>query len=311
MELFLQNMQTAAYQVFILYIIVAVGFAADRLGVFTEKTARASNDLMFYIVNPCVIINSFLNTEFTKQAGISFAIAFGVSFFAHFAGILLSSFFFNKKSGENSVIFKFACVYGNVGYMVLPLAKSVLGEEGVFLCSAAVVAFNTMAFTHGIRLMNKGRAVRFDPKSLILNPGVISILIGMPLFLFSVKPPEIITTPVSHIASLNTPLAMLIFGTYISRTKLKTTFKMPEQYTVIAIRLIAVPLTVLLLCRLLGFNSLLTVACMLSAAAPCANNTVMFSAKYGRDTGVASQVVAFNSFVSIVTLPVMIALSKL
>ena len=101
MELFLQNMQTAAQQVFILYIMVAVGFIADRLNVFTEKTARASNDLLFYIVNPCVIVNSFLNTPFTAESGKGFAIAMGCSAIAHLAGILFSIPLFNKKNKDN------------------------------------------------------------------------------------------------------------------------------------------------------------------------------------------------------------------
>ena len=311
MELFLQNMQTAAQQVFILYIMVAVGFIADRLNVFTEKTARASNDLLFYIVNPCVIVNSFLNTPFTAESGKSFAIAMGCSAIAHLAGILFSIPLFNKKDKDNSAIFKYACVYGNVGYMVLPLANSILGATGVFLCSGAVVVFNTLGFTHGIWLMNRGKDVKFELKSLILNPGVISVIIGLPLFLLSVKLPAIVSQPISHIANLNTPLAMLIFGTYISKTNLKTIFRMPEQYMIILVRLIAVPAVMLVVCKLFGLDQTLTVACMLSASAPCANNTVMFSAKYGKDTGLASQVVAFNSFVSIITLPIMIAISQL
>jgi len=36
----------------------------------------------------------------------------------------------------------------------------------------------------------------------------------------------------------------------------------------------------------------------------------MFAAKYGKDTGVASTVVAFCSLLSVLTIPVMIALSR-
>ena len=311
MELFLQNVQTAAQQVFILYIMVVAGFIADRAGVFTEKTARACNDLMFYIVTPCVIIGSFLNTEFTPQTGKSFAIALACSFLAHFVGIILATPFFNKKGDANNPIYKFAAIYGNVGYMALPLANAVLGAKGVFYCSGGVIALNTIAFTHGIWLMNKGKDVKFDLKKLVLNPGVISVLIGLPLFLFSVELPTLINTPISYVSNLNTPLAMLIFGTYISKTDLKTIFKIPQQYIVLAIRLFAVPLIMLSICKILSLDSTLTVACMISSAAPSANNTVMFSAKYDKDTGTASKVVAFNSFVSILTLPVMIAISQL
>lgn len=311
MTLFLQNMGAAAGQVLVLYIIAAVGFIADRFNVFTEKTARATNDLMFYVVTPCVIINSFLGTEFSSEAAKGFAAALGCSFLAHFLGIFAAAPFFNKRDKENSAVYKFASAYGNVGYMALPLANAVLGSEGVFYCSGGVIALNTLAFTHGIWLMNKGKNVKFDIKSLILNPGVISVIIGLPLFLFSIRPPEIIYKPIQLISDLNTPLAMLIFGTYISNTDLKTLFKNTSQYIVTAIRLVAVPLTMLCVCRFLKLPPVLTTACMISAAAPSANNTVMFSAKYGKDTGLASKIVAFSSFVSIVTLPVMIAVSQL
>ena len=65
MELFVQNCLIAAKQVVILYLIVAAGYVCDKTGIFTEKTARASNDLLFYLITPCVIINSFITTEFT------------------------------------------------------------------------------------------------------------------------------------------------------------------------------------------------------------------------------------------------------
>ena len=63
--------------------------------------------------------------------------------------------------------------------------------------------------------------------------------------------------------------------------------------------------------KLVGISGTLLTACIISASVPSANNTVMFSAKYGKDTGVASQVVAFNSALSVLTIPFMVALSKL
>ena len=57
--LFLQNVQTAAMQVAVLYVLVAVGFVCDKTGLYTEKAARLTNDLLFYIVTPAIIIQSF------------------------------------------------------------------------------------------------------------------------------------------------------------------------------------------------------------------------------------------------------------
>ena len=304
-------MQTAASQVAILYVMVAVGFAADKLHVFTEKAARAANDLMFYIVTPCIIIDSFINTEFSGDTAKGFAVTFTFSVASYLIGIAAASPFFNGKKETNGAVYKFAAIYGNVGYMALPLASAVLGAQGVFYCSGGIIVLNILAFTHGVWLMNKGRNVKFNLKSIILNPGVISVLIGLPFFLFSIKLPAVISQPVSFISDMNTPFAMIIFGTYIANTDLKTIFKNYQPYLVSAIRLIFVPVVILLLCRVFSLSPMLTTACMISAAVPSANNTVMFAAKYNKDTGAASKTIAINSFLSVITLPVMIALSKL
>ena len=94
MELFWQNCLIAARQVVILYIIVAAGYVCDKTGVFTEKTARASNNLLFYLITPCVIINAFLTTEFTAETAKGLAMAGGGAALTHLAGIALSVPFF-------------------------------------------------------------------------------------------------------------------------------------------------------------------------------------------------------------------------
>ncbi len=308
--MFLTNMTTAAQQVIILYLIVAVGFIADRLHVFGQDTAKKSNDLLFYVITPVVMVQSFMNMEFSKKTAGSFLIAFLCMWGTLCVGILLAKPFFNKGD-KNSVIFKYSVSYGNMGYMALPLCQAMLGSEGVFYCSAGVVAFNILSFTHGIWLMTKGDGkAKFELKRLVLNPGMISVLIGLPLFVFDVNMPQVIDSAVAHISNLNTPLAMLFLGTYIANTDLKSMFKEKNIYLSMALKLCALPLIMLTVFKLCGVSGAILTACVISASVPSANNTVMFSAKYGKDTGLASKVVAFCSIVSVFTMPIMIALSQ-
>lgn len=303
----------AANQVVILYIIVAVGFAADRFKVFTQKTARASNDLLFYIITPCVIINSFLSTEFNSETASGLLLAALGGVLTHVVGIIFSLPFFRSKEKSTNPVFKFACVYGNMGYMALPLAQAMLGSEGVFYCSMGIIVFQVFCFTHGVWTMNRGssEALGFKPKNLILNPGIIAVIIGLPFFLLKISLPETLTKPIEFIGSMNTPLAMVMLGTYMSNAGLKTLFKNKEQYLVAFVKLVAVPLCMLALTKLTGLmTGALLVSCIIQASAPSANNTVMFAAKYNRDTGVASKTVAFVSFASILTMPLMIALAS-
>ena len=309
--MFFDNMTMAAQQVIILYLIVAVGFIADRLHVFGQDTAKRSNDLLFYIITPIVIVQSFMNMDFDIKTAKTLLVAFLCMTGTLTVGILLAMPFFNKKGDKNATVFKYAVSYGNMGYMALPLCSAILGSEGVFYCSAGVVAFNILSFTHGIWCINKGEGeTKFELKRLVFNPGVISVLIGLPLFVFDIDLPDAIDSAVTHIANLNTPLAMLFFGTYIANTDLKTMFKEKNNYLVILLKTIVLPLIMFIIFKVVGVSGALLTACMISASVPSANNTVMFSAKYGKDTGVASKIVSLCSIVSIFTMPVMIALSK-
>lgn len=310
--MFLTNMTMAAQQVIILYLIVAVGFVADRSRVFGQNTAKRSNDLLFYIITPVVMVQSFINMDFDIKTAKTFLIAFLCMTGTLTVGILIAMPFFNNKNDRNASVFKYAVSYGNMGYMALPLCSAILGSEGVFYCSAGVVAFNILSFTHGIWCINRGEGkAKFELKRLFLNPGVISVLIGLPLFVFDIELPGVINSAVNHIANLNTPLAMLFLGTYIANTDLKSMFKEKNNYLVILLKTIVLPLVMFCIFKLFGISGAILTACMISASVPSANNTVMFSAKYGKDTGVASKIVAMSSLVSVFTMPIMIALSKM
>lgn len=310
--MFLTNMTMAAQQVIILYLLVAVGFIADRLHVFGQNTAKRSNDLLFYIITPVVIVQSFMNMDFDIKTAKTLLVAFLCMTGTLIVGILLAIPFFNNKKDKNSTVFKYAVSYGNMGYMALPLCNAILGSEGVFYCSAGVVAFNILSFTHGIWCINRGEGkTKFELKRLILNPGVISVLVGLPLFVFDIDVPDVVDSAVAHISNLNTPLAMIFLGTYIANTDLRTMFKEKNNYLVIVLKTLVLPLVMFCIFKLFGISGALLTACMISASVPSANNTVMFSAKYGKDTGVASKVVAMCSLVSVFTMPVMIALSKI
>ena len=306
--MFIQNLLTTAQQVFILYILIAVGFFADKSGLYTEKASKLNTNLLFYIVTPLVIVNSFLTIDNSPENLQNFGIAALLGVALHVVGIILVLPLFRKTEKSKAGIYRYACIYGNCGYMALPLAQAVLGAEGTFYCSAVIMIFNIFCFTHGIYIIGAQKG-GFDFKKLLINPGTIGVAIGLPLYLFGVELPAVIETPITSLAALNTPLAMLIFGTYIAHTDLKTMFTDKRIYLVGVVKLIAIPLVMIAAFKLLNIPTLLATAIAVSASAPCANNTVIFAGKYDLDTGTASKTVALVSFFSIITMPVMIALA--
>lgn len=308
----LQNMLIAAEQVAILYIIALVGVICDKLGWFTEPTAKKCTDLLFYVVTSAKILESFYTLEYSTEHLKGLFIAIGAGLIFHFVAALITAPFFNKQESDKAVVYKYACIYGNCGYMGLPLVDAVVGDEGVFYCSAFVIAFQIVTFTHGVWLVNKGKSenkAKFNPKSLILNPGVIPVIIGLPLFLFKVNLPKIVSSPISSLASMLSPLAMLIFGAYLSHTDFRSIRKNLGIFLVALIKLIVLPIIMLVSLKIIGLSGALAITLVIAAATPPANNTTMFAAKYDRDASLGSQIVAIVSLISIITLPVIIALA--
>lgn len=310
MELFLSNLITAATNVAVLYIMVAVGFVCDKVGIFTEETSKKIVTFLLYVVSSCTLVNSFIKIDATADTVKKFFIAFGLSVATHTIAILINCLTFRDKKDEKNAVYKFACIYGNVAFMALPLAQAVLGDEGVLYCAGGAVVFNLFTFTHGVKLMSK-QGEKLDVKKIIINPGVISVVIGLPIFLTGVDVPYLISQPIENLAALNSPVAMLVFGTYLSRTDLKSMLFDKKIYGVAAMKLIVLPLICIGIYYLCGLSGAVLTAAIITASVPSANNTFMFSSIYGRDAATASKTVALVSFLSIITMPVMIAITQL
>lgn len=307
---FLDNLQVVAIQVIILYLIAGVGFVADKTKIFRRSDAKRLVDLIFNLILPFAIINSFLSMERTPQRIKGLAIAFALAVLTHLIGVLISKITFRKRSLKEQGIYHYAITFSNAAFLALPLAQSVVGDEGVFYSSCYVAVFNIFAFTFGINEIS-GKEAKINLKSLILNPGSISVLIGIPLFLLQVQLPDFLTDTMQRIGACNSPMAMIVFGTFLANCNFKNIFLKKEVYFVSFIRLILIPIVMLLIFKLCRVEGNMLIALTISASAPIATNTAMYAAKYDNDTALSSELVGQTSIFSIITMPIIVALASI
>lgn len=307
---FLSNLQTVAVQVVILYLISAVGFVADKTKIFVKADATKLVDLLFNMILPVAIINSFLSMERTKEHIVGLIVSFVLPFLTHFLGMGIAEFCFKKRSLLERGIYSYAMVFSNAAFLALPLAQSVAGEEGVFYSSCYVAVFNILAFTYGIREIS-GRKAKISIKHIFLNPGSISVLIAIPLFLLQVRLPEFLMDTVARVGACNSPMAMIVFGTFFANCNFKNIFAKKEVYFVSLIRLVVIPVIMLFVFKLIGVKGNMLTALTISASAPVATNTAMYAAKYDNDTALSSELVGQTSILSVITMPVIVALAQI
>lgn len=307
---FFANLKTVAVQVGILYLIASVGFVADKTKIFVQADGKRLVDLLFNLILPITIVNTFLSMERTPEHIRGLAIAFALAALTHLLGVGISALTFRKRSKKERGIYHYATTFSNAAFLALPLAQSVAGNEGVFYSACYVAVFNVFAFTYGIHEISGGTA-KINAKNLILNPGSMSVLIGIPLFLLQIKLPGILTDTMGRVAACNSPMAMIVFGTFFANCNFKNIFVKKEIYFVSFLRLIVIPVVMLLVFRLLGVEGNMRIALTISASAPIATNTAMYAAKYDNDTALPSELVGQTSVFGIITMPVIVALASI
>lgn len=306
--MFLDNLKTIGTQVLILYLIAGIGFVTDKTGIFKKADGKRLIDLLFNVILPIAIIHTFMTMEYSAEHIKGILIAFVCAFATHLFGAGVSMLTFRKRSLKERGIYHYAMILSNAAFLALPLAKSVIGSEGIFYCSVYVAVFNMVAFTLGIYEIS-GREAKLDFKKLIFNPGTISVLIGLPLFFLQPYIPYFIEYPMELVGNCNSPLAMIVFGTFLANSSFKNMFAKKEIYFVSFVRLVFIPLCMLGLFYACGVRGQLLTAMLISASAPTATNTAMYAAKYDNDTALGSELAAQSSVLSVFTMPVIVALA--
>ena len=300
-----------AAQVAILFVLVGAGAVMRRARFFEGAAIDGIVNLLVLVVTPCLIVDVFQRPYDPAMLG-GLAIAFGFSVFGHLAVIALARLVVRHRDEDVRRPLLLSAVFSNAGFMGIPLEHSLLGDTGVFFGIVYVAVFNLFIWSWGYGTM-KPKSVRSSFLTLrsLVNPGTVGIALGLPLFFLSVKLPPVLGVPIHQIAQLNTPLAMIVIGYYLVGMRFTHVAKTAAAYVAMAIRLVGYPL--LMIAAMYPFrhhlNRDMMLALAIAASAPVAAMVSMFSAKFGRDVDVSVAVVSASTLLSVLTMPVLIAVA--
>lgn len=300
----LTNLLTVAGQVGTLFLMMAVGFLLVQVGWLNGTGLSQMSSLLLYVVAPAIIIDTFQRDDIPGLGALALAVLAIGSFYVIF--LPLSGLFFRREEAKKGSVLRIGMVYGNTGFMGLPLLEVVLGPVGLAYGAVSSVIFNIIQWTHGVVVMGS----KVSLKKAFLNPGVIGLLLGLPLLLLHARLPGPLYAAVSHLGKLNTPLAMVVIGGQMASANLVATFTQPKLYAVSAFKLVVCPLVTALVLLPFHLPAILYSACVIIAGTPCAGVTAIFAQKFERDTATAAQLITLTTLLSILTLPVFAVLSQ-
>ncbi len=304
----LNGLWTVAQQVLTLFILIAVGFFCQKGKVLNDNAVKNMANLVLYFATPCVIIKACVR-DFDIHMLKDFSVVLAAAFVNHLILIGVAHALFRDKEESRRRVLRFATIFSNAGYMAIPLQEAILPKNGVFYCAAYVIVFNILVWTYGVVCMS-GDKKELSFKRLVVNPGIIGVVVGLLVFLCHIPVPGVMLKAVEHIAALNTPIPMLIVGYYLGQTNLLAALKDGRSYLCVAVRLVAMPLLALGLLLLCGVRGELLTSIMICVATPVATATTMFATRYDCNPLLSVNLVSVSTLFSVVTMPLMIALTN-
>lgn len=295
-------------QVATLFLMMGVGYLLGKARVLTSASTGEISSLLLYVVSPCIIIDSF-QTDYDPALLRTLALGAVVELVFFFLYAMIVKLFFRRDEPDVRLPFRFGSMYGNTGFMGLPLIQAIMGDEALIFAVVSLMVFNVVVWSHGY-LMMKGSSDGMSLKKIFLTPGLLAVVVGLPLFLTHTTLPGPLHSAVSFLGSMNTPLAMVVIGAQMARADIRSLLRDAKLYEGSAIKLLLIPLFTAAVLLPLRHDALLYTATVILAAAPTAGITSMFAERFHRCPERAAQLVSLSTLLSIFTLPVMAVLAE-
>ena len=292
-------------QIAIMALLMAVGIYLSRKGFLSPQGTKDLGAILLRIIIPYVIVKSYITT-YSRERLLELALSAGLALVAFILAMGIAYLVYGKRRR----IENFASAFCNAGFIGIPLAQAVIGDEGVFYMAASVALLNLFQWTYGVYIMTDRRD-SISAKTIAKNPVVIAIVIGIALFLSRLPVPGIVTSTLGYIAGMNTPVAMILMGTYMAKLPWRKLLD-KRAYGCVLFRLVVIPAVVLAVFWALPItNQNVALAAYLAAATPVGANICVFAQQYDCDYEFSVVTVCLSTVLSIVTVPLMVSLAQM
>lgn len=285
-----------------MFCLIAIGYFFGKRSIMTEEARKSVTDMVINVILPSNIIVSFMiemNYHILASCAVILCVSIGVQIFSAFAG----HFFYPGVDKAKLPVLKYATICSNAGFMGNPLVEGIYGSQGLLYASIYLIPQRIVMWSAGVSCFTtaKGKDVI---KKVITHPCIIAVFIGFIMMLLQLSFPAPVEKTMRSLSSCTTALSMIIIGNILSEVNAKTIISRLNLYYCF-IRLILFPAIVLLCCKLLNLDNLVSAVAVVLSGMPAGTTTAILAAKYNGDEYFAVKCVFLSTLLSLITIPVL------
>ncbi len=291
----------------------APGFGLVKCGKIRPESISAFATVLMYVCQSCLVVYSFQKVKYTpalfRNMLIFFVLAAGIQALL----LLVYYLLFRKKYG--SVRWRIATIagaFGNCAFMGVPILEHLLPHypNAVVFSAVYSISMNLLGWTVASAIIANDKKY-IKPKNFFLNPSMIALYIALPLFFTHTDiGGNVFGDAVFLLAKMTTPMCMLIMGMRLACVPLKTVITQKLNYFVLFMKQIVMPVIGLTIVNVLPLDRSMKLTFYIICCCPIASVVLNYSEMIGEGQDTAANLVLFGTFTSIITIPVMMMLSR-
>ena len=285
-------------------ILLFLGWLLKRIQLINDAFVDNASKLVFKVTLPALLFLSIVNADQSVQINPTY-IAYGLV--ANLLFFLLTNFsckFFIKDKQDHGVIIQ-GGFRANTAIIGLAYVANVYGDAGVAL-AAVYVASNTILYNilAVICLTPSQSKLGFQGikdvgSSLVKNPLIIGIMLGVLLLLLNIKVPTVLIDTGQYFANMTLPLALLCTGATLNLGELRS--KGLNAWFSSFFKLLLAPILITGGAYWWGFSHFELGLLFFMTAAPTAAASYVMARSMGGNANLAANIIAITTAGSLIT----------
>jgi hypothetical protein len=302
------NRMQVAGLVLPVFAIIVTGWLAGWLGYLSRSLADGLVHFAYNVAMPALLIVTIAQEPARNLLEWRFLLAFGGGSLFSFMLVFLAVRAGSWRGRASSTMYGMTAAMTNTGFVALPILHSIYGQPAVLPAAVATMFVAVVMFPLTVVLLETDEGAARGPsdgpvslvKQIILNPMVLSTLIGLAWAIAGLPIPSPVANYLNIFAGALTPCALFAIGLGLSVEGMRSNFTASVVLT--AVKLVVVPLIVYGLCVVSGLSPLYTIAAVVCAAVPTAKTVYILANEHKVEQELVAATVSMTTLFSVATL---------
>lgn len=283
---------------------ISFGYAMKVKGVVKEEFLQQLNRMVFRVMYPFMTFYNIYKADASSLPRPILMVFAGVSILTLEVILVLIIPRFVKENPKRGVIIQ-AIYRSNFVLFGLPLTISVFGDSASSVAAMMVTVVITIYNTTSVVILEMFNSEgKSDPKVILLNvvknPLLQGAVVGLFFFLFGIKVPKCLLTPIAAFADMTSPLALFVLGGTLHFNAIQGNLK--YLVPTLSFKLVVLPAVMLTLGYMVGLRELELFLLVAIYGTPVAAASYPMAQNMGGDGELAGQFVVISTVVSVATL---------